>query len=372
MRLAWRNLIHDRLRFVVTIIGIAFATFLMLFQGSLFVGFVRAASKVIDATDAEIWITPRGVSCLQYGALLPERFRNLALGVSGVQAVQRVAAGFVFCQKPSGLRQTIIIVGADSGIGSHFPRPYLHGEVDIVLPEGVLIDRSNIETLEGASLPIDVEINQYRARIVGITDGFGSFTGAPFTFTDYPDAARYLGLRGEETMFLLVRVASGYNVKLVQQELGARLPEADVWTREEFSRRAQFFWVIQTGAGGAILMGGLLGFVVGLVIVSQNIYATTMENIEEFATLKAMGASRRYIQGVVLNQALVSGIIGSAIGLAITFPIVKATLRIVAWIYTPWWLPLGMIVVSLVMCGLASMVSVRKAIAVEPGRVFRA
>ena len=66
MRLAWRNLSHDRMRFVVTIIGIAFATFLMVFQGSLFTGFVRASSKVIEAADAGLWIVPRGVSCTGY------------------------------------------------------------------------------------------------------------------------------------------------------------------------------------------------------------------------------------------------------------------------------------------------------------------
>lgn len=44
MILAWRNLSHDRLRFFVTIIGIAFAVFLMIFQGSLLTGFIRASS----------------------------------------------------------------------------------------------------------------------------------------------------------------------------------------------------------------------------------------------------------------------------------------------------------------------------------------
>ncbi len=42
MTLAWRNLSHDRARFVVTILGIAFALFLMTFQGSLLAGFLRA------------------------------------------------------------------------------------------------------------------------------------------------------------------------------------------------------------------------------------------------------------------------------------------------------------------------------------------
>ncbi|MBS1788179.1 MAG: ABC transporter permease [Acidobacteria bacterium] len=370
MRLAWRNLSHDRMRFVVTVIGIAFATFLMIFQGSLFTGFVRASSKVIDAGDAELWITPRGVSCVEFGAVLPARFRDLAMGVSGVAKVERLAAGYVTFQKPSGLRESVFLLGADPG-NDRLPTPFLKDGNGAVMTETLLVDASNADKLEAINLP-DVEINRQRARVGGIIEGFGSFLGAPYVFTAYADAARYVGLGSEETMFLLVHVAPGQDVETVRRALGERLPQVDVLTRSEFANRSRFFWVVKTGAGGALLTAGLLGFVVGLVIVSQNIYATTMENLEEFATLKAVGAPNAYVRGVVLNQALISGGAGAVLGLLATFPLVQLTLRFISWIYTPWWLPVGMIIVSLLMCALASVVSIRKVIAIEPGRVFRA
>lgn len=371
MRLAWRNLSHDRMRFVVTIIGIAFATFLMVFQGSLFTGFVRASSKVIDASDAELWIVPRGISCVEFGSPLPLRFRDLAQGVRGVERVERLAAGYVSYQKPSGLRESVFLLGADAGSG-RVPTPQLNGAGSAVLSETLLVDASNAGKLEALALPTEVEVNRQRAHVGGIIEGFGSFLGAPYVFTGYADAMRYVELRPEETMFLMVHVAPGNEVETVRQALQARLREADILTRAEFAHRSQFFWVVKTGAGGALLTAGLLGFIVGLVIVSQNIYATTMENLEEFATLKAIGAPARYIRGVVLNQALVSGLLGAVLGLLATFPLIKLTLRFISWVYTPWWLPLGMIVVSLLMCALASIVSIRKVIALEPGRVFRA
>jgi putative ABC transport system permease protein len=163
-----------------------------------------------------------------------------------------------------------------------------------------------------------------------------------------------------------------YEAEAVRQKLQARLPEVDVWTREAFSRRARLYWVNQTGSGGALLLTGLLGFLVGLVIVSQTIYSTTMDNLEEFATLKAIGASRRYVQCIVLTQSLVCGVIGSTIGLAMILPLLHVVRRNISWVYTPWWLPVGMIAVSLLMCASASIVSIRKAVSVEPARVFRA
>src|SRR5262249_17981865 len=127
MRLAWRNLSHDRMRLVVTVIGIAFATFLMVFQSSLFTGFVRASSRGIGASDVELWIAPRGVSCVEFGAPLPARFRELAQGVRGVTRVERLAASYVTYQKPSGMRESVFLIGVDPGNG-RVPTPLLNGE----------------------------------------------------------------------------------------------------------------------------------------------------------------------------------------------------------------------------------------------------
>jgi len=371
MKLAWQNLSYDRSRFAVTIVGIAFAVFLMIFQGSLLLGFLRAASKVVDSVEADLWITARGVPCFDFAAPLPDRFRELALGVPGVISVERVASGFASWQKPSGARQIVVLVGMEPEVGVRSAFQDLRHETELA-PEAVFLDRSNRDTLEVTAVPAELEISRRRARVAGMVEGFSSFLGSPYVFTRYRDAVRYIGLGQEETVFLVARVAAGRGLDRVRDRLRLRLPEANVWTRVEFSRRCRVYWLVQTGAGGSILTAALLGFLVGLVIVSQNIYATTMDNIEEFATLKAIGAPRRYIQSVVLTQAIVSGLFGSGVGLLGTYPLVAALRTSIPWVYTPWWLPLGMVLVSLLMCGLASVASVRKAVAVEPARVFRA
>ena len=84
MWLAWRNLNHDRFRFLVTVVGIAFAVFLMIFQGSLLVGFLRASSKSIDMTDGDLWIAARGVESFEFASPLPDRFYEIVSGVNGV------------------------------------------------------------------------------------------------------------------------------------------------------------------------------------------------------------------------------------------------------------------------------------------------
>src|SRR5260370_40426780 len=131
-------------------------------------------------------------------------------------------------------------------------------------------------------------------------------------------------LRPEETMLILVRLQQNASVPAVQKGLKIRLPNVDVWTREEFARQARFYWISKTGAGGAILMAALLGFLVGLAVASQAIYATTMENIEEFATLKALGASHAFIMRVIITQAFICGIGGLLLGGPLSMPGVPA------------------------------------------------
>jgi putative ABC transport system permease protein len=373
MRLAWLNITHDRMRFAVTVLGITCAVFLMIFQGSMLLGFLRAASKIIDSTDADIWITGRGVQCFEFAVPIERRFADLARGVRGVSGTSRICTSLVEFRKIDGSQQEVALIGADLNSGAQLPLPDLVGRSNDVSSDAVIVDRSNVEILEvPAVLPIDVEINGQRAQVVGRTSGFSSFLGSPYVFTSYMDGSRYMRLRPDETMFILVKVQPGFVIQTVEHELQARLPTVDVSTREEFSRRARLYWTSQTGAGGAILAAALMGFIIGLTLVSQAIYSTTMENIEEFATLKAIGATSAYIVRVIVVQAIMAGLVGYFLGVLISIPMIRAAKPHIPWISTPWWLPLAVFLPTLAMCALASILSVKAALTVEPAKVFRA
>ena len=273
--------------------------------------------------------------------------------------------GFLEFRKPGGLHQVVALIGADPDAGARFPVP-------VRVNHGVLIDASSAALLRIPEYPWDTEINGRRARVLRQIDGFSSFLGSPYVFASYDDAADYIGFRPEDAMYLLVRLKPGYDAMETKRILQARIPDVQVWTKAEFSRQARAYWLNQTGAGGTVLTSAVLGFIIGLLIVSQTIYAATMENIEEFATLKALGATRAYIAMVVLTQALACGVVGCALAMAIAQPAIHAARGLVSWIGMPQWLPFAMFVPGLLMCAAASLVSARKAMVVDPAEVFRA
>lgn len=360
------------MRVVVTSLGVAFAVFLMIFQGSLLIGFVNAAGKIIEATDSDLWIAPRGVVCFDFATAMDGRFEDIARGVAGVESVDRVSVNFVDYRTPDGEQRIVVLVGADPHVGSRFPVPYLHGSRDAVEPEAILLDETSVKALDIQSVPSEVEINGLRAHVAGTVSGFSSFLGSPYAFSSYEDAAQYSRTSSDKVAYLTVRVAKGYDVNAMRDKLSAELPEVSVWTRAEFRRRSQIYWVGQTGAGAAILTAAVLAFLIGLVLVSQTVYATTLERVEEFATLKAIGASKGFIAMVVMMQALAFGVAGGLAGVLSAIPIVQIAQKAVAWIYMPAWLVAGVLVPAFAMCVLASVVSIRAATSVEPARVFRA
>jgi putative ABC transport system permease protein len=155
-------------------------------------------------------------------------------------------------------------------------------------------------------------------------------------------------------------------------EVRARYPELQVLSTTEFARQSGIYWMTQTGAGGAIGLAGILGMLVGALIISQMLYAATVERLDEFATLYAVGAHASLPRQIVAVQSVSSAAAGSLLGAVVLWPLVMAAKRfVVAWITIPWWLPMGCLGVTLAVAIAASRASLRLIRGVDPVHVFR-
>ena len=159
-------------------------------------------------------------------------------------------------------------------------------------------------------------------------------------------------------------------VEQIRQELARRLPDAEVLLRGEFRKRSLNYWLFQTGAGAALIAGALLGLIVGVVIVAQTLYSSTKDHLNEFATLRALGASGGYIHQVILLQAMISALIGYSIGMILSLLVIWAsqdtTLNIVM---TPG-LAGALFGVTIGMCAIAAVSAIFKVTRIDPAGVF--
>ena len=370
--LAWKNLFYDRVRLVVTLIGIVFALVLILIQFGLFLGFLETSSNIVGESRAELWIAAPKIPHVNGGSIFSESKRYQALAIPGVARVDKYALAFVPWKLPTGAQESTQVVGFDLASGVGGPWNLTQGSVAALHGEDtVIIDELYREKLGVRQLGDTAEIAGHRARIVGFTRGIRSFTTAPYVFTSFKNAQNYMRLGQSETIFMLVKTAPGANVAEVQRALQSRLDGVEVFTNEQMRKKTQFYWVFQTGAGITTLLGSALGLIVGIVVVAQTIYSATVDHIREFGTLKAMGASNRNIYTVILTQAAVSATLGYAAAIVIAKFVSVGSETGNAPILLPNSIAIDTFFLALVMCASASILSIRKATRIDPAMVFR-
>lgn len=344
----------------------------MAVQGSLLYSFTLAASRIIDAVDADIVIVARGIPTFDYVSPIPERYAYLAAGVEGVERSGRGVLGWAPIQRPNGDKTLILLTGVEEAFRGRLPDLFRIGIASGTSDSALAIDGSDAKTFQFEGAPRAVQVGAKRGLLLAQVDGFSSFVGSPYVFTTYTDARRYLGLDQTQVSFILLKLAPGGDPAKARDALRQRFPDVDAWTRSEMSNRSRQFWLVQTGAGGALTLAALLGFGIGLVLVAQIIYSITAENLEEFATLKAMGASNSDVRLVVLVQSLVCGVLGGTAGLLLVSPFAAAIRPVVTWVIVPYWIYFVVAMVLIILCVGAALIAARPAVTVDPGRVFRA
>ena len=370
--LATRNLFHDKIRLVVTLTGIVFAVVLIVVELGLYVGFRARTSLLIDNSKADLWVTSPHVPFFEVSVPFNESNLYRVKATPGVAGAVKYVLRAMRLSRPDGVEHQVQVVGFDPSGGMGAPWNVVEGSVEnLKTTDGVIIDESYKKQLGMYQIGDLAEINGHRARVVAFTRGVRSFAPAPYVFTSFEDALNYAGLPESQTSFLLVKIVPGANVEIVRREILARLKEVDVLTTPEFSYRTQNYWTLATGAGLAILLAAVLGMVVGFVVVAQTIYATTLDHLKEFGTLKAMGASNGYVYKVILKQATISALMGYALGIIISSVLVYIAKPAGAPVLMNSWIILGTFLLTLFMCIGAAVISINKVMRLDPAMVFK-
>jgi len=370
--LAQRNLFHDKVRLTVTLTGIVFSVVLIVVQLGLFLGFTTATSNLIDHSGADLWVTSKNVPYVEQGVAFSERKLNQVRAVPGVADAQKIIARWAQWKRHDGGQESVQIVGIN--VDDRFERPWnlVEGRVeDLKSPDAVIMDELYKQKLGVTHVGEVFEIAGYRARVVGFTRGIRSFTTSPYVFTSFKNAQDYANLREDQAMFILVKAAPGADLKQVRRDLLDHVKDVDVVTTAQFSRMTTFYWMFTTGAGVAVLIAAALGLVVGFVVVAQTIYATTMDHIREFGTLKAMGAPNSYVYKVIMEQAAISAVIGYVLGMIVSVFVVQGSQKGGAAILMPLPMAVGMFFLTLTMCVGAALVSINKVTRIDPAMVFK-
>lgn len=371
-KLAFRNLVHDRLSLLVTLTGIVFSVVLVAVQCGLYIGSEYTIAAMLDKTrNADLWIVPVGTKSFDDPSFLVGREKYGVLSIPGVESVDELVVGFAAWRKPKGGSTAVLLVGSDHSGDGLKPWDVVDGSVEeLAAPSAVAVDETYFTDLGITSLGDRAEINNTSVTVGAVTKGIRSFTTLPYVFTSLQRARAYLDAAPEQASYTLVNVSNGADITDVKKRIQARLANAEVLTHDEFRKRSVDYWLFQTGAGGALIAGALLGLIVGIVIVTQTLYSSTKDHLNEFATLRALGGSASYIQKVIIYQALMSAILGYVVGMALSLAVIWASKNTTLLIVMTPTLAAMLLAVTVGMCVFAAISAIFKVTRIDPAGVF--
>lgn len=375
--LALRMLIGDRAKYLGLIFSIAFASFLISQQASIFIGLMsRTTSQVQDVVDADIWVMDKQTQYADEVRAFSDNELYRVRDVPGIQWAVRLFKGMATTRSEDGKFRQVILMGVDDATLVGAPRTMLVGQLtDLRRPDAIVIDRAGYEFFfphEPFRLGRTMEMNDHRAVIVGMCEASPPFATFPVVFTRYTQAVNYIGQVRDQLSFVLAKPAAGVSV----QEACARIEEftdLKAMSGREFGSQTIGYYLKNTGIPVNFGITIAVALIVGSVVAGQTFYIFTLENLKQFGALKAIGVTNYRLVGMILLQALVVAAIGYAIGMGLSATFFEVTLHrtatrgiIMLW---PTMVGTGCIIFAIVI--LASLLSIRKVLVLEPAIVFR-
>ncbi len=147
--------------------------------------------------------------------------------------------------------------------------------------------------------------------------------------------------------------------------------DVQVLTYENLMKKEMRYWLFGKSIGLIFLFGVVVALIVGLVVVYQVLSSDITDHFREYATLKAMGYSNRYLASVVLQQALILAVFGYVPALLIAwlgYRLIYLGTKLPV-VMLPWLAGL-VFVGSALMCVGAALLSVRKVTKSDPASLF--
>src|SRR5262244_1358782 len=237
---ALKMLTGDRAKYLGLVFTIAFCTFLLENQSSIFAGIMkRTGSQIADVTDAEIWVMDPKTEYFEQTKALKDTDLTRVRGVEGVEWAVKLFKGNPVARTLNGKFDVSICLGLDDATLAGAPRKMLLGSWERLRePDSVVIDEAGYVLLfpgEPYELGRVLEMNDHRVTVVGISDPSPPFLSVPIMHTRYSEAVNFLGRERTQLSFIIARALPG----TTPSELTARIERA---TSLRARTTQQFMW----------------------------------------------------------------------------------------------------------------------------------
>jgi putative ABC transport system permease protein len=314
MALVYRNLRARPVRSILTLMGIVVATASMVLFLSFGEGLRKALGAELSNVGPAILVVPEGVEAFSaaYPELQPATVEQLSslgpdLGIAKVIPTAVFARGgfdpstsFVFQGLPQGVGPKHLYPSAELGQGELLP-----SKTGAVVGGGIA-ERNKLKL--GGKLRLNPQVT---LTIVGILKKTGGLTDS---FVYVPIESIHKVLNTKNYSSVLISLQEGKKAQDVAEAIQQRVQGIDAQTTGDvlkFAERAvRISDLIRFGIS-------LVALIVGGLLVANTVMMSVYERIREFGLMRALGAKRNFIFGLVLLESLLLGVVGGLLGLVV-------------------------------------------------------
>ncbi len=371
----------DRAKYLGIVMALTFAALIITQQSAIFMGLMtRTYSLVTDTPQAEVWVMDPFVRYIDdiKPISMSELYR--VRSVSGVDWAVPYYKGIIKASLPDGNIQQCILIGIDDASLIGGPYAMTAGKLaNLRMPDSIIIDEYGREfkmTYEKESevIALDmgdvIELNDHRAKVVGICNITRTFQAMPVIYTTFSRALSFAPTERKQLSYILVKAKDPKNIGTLCQKIKEETGLI-AYSSEDFAKLTMDYYLKYTGIPINFGIVVVLGFFIGVAIAGQTFYNFTLEHLRFLGTFKAMGASNKLLAKMAVIQALVVGGIGwgLGVGLASLFGIfLQGTML-------SFRMPAPLLIFSFIsivcICILSAIISILKIFKLEPAVVFK-
>lgn len=323
---------------------------------------------------AQVFVVNKQTENINQLSPFDERWVNQLRSVEGVDNTHGFVLAGVTVKFPNGDEAPAFVIGSDYPALAAGPSAELinTGTIqDLALPGTVSTDFYDNKTfgydvVRGTRF----EINGKAATVGATTKNAKGFNN-PILYTTTSKARYYSGTSDYMVNGVIVTVKNPENIDAVVSRINRLAPNLKAWRAEKLGRNTVINVMTANNMGMSFGTLIIFGIISGFFIIGLTMYSATYDRIKDYGTLKAIGASGKYVTRLVLMQSFIYGVAGFLISLIMLIltkiGMAKAGLIIRL---TPLFLLFLFLVTLLIAVG-SSYFSVKKLRKVEPSSVFR-
>ena len=377
---AWLQLTHKPMRLLAAIAGVGFANVLVFFQMGLSGALYDSQKRPIEQINGQLVMVPRRFSNLGEPLSMPRAQLARALGVEGVEAVTPLYIGKIdWINRDSRQSKQALLFGVNPDRPA-LSIPVLTEKRSLLQrPNSVFYDRSSKQAAGPVAQTLDAgrtyttELGGRTADVVGIFQLGLTFAADINLITSSSNFQTFLPeLNNSDIQLGVIQLKPGVSARHVQATLQTFLePSVQVLTIAELTAKEMNHWRRNTSFGLIFNLGVLVGLAVGAIIVYQILYSDVGDHLAEYATMKAMGYSDRFVVSIIMQESLILATLAFAPSVLVSMGLYQLLIRSTGLLVTMSVSRAGLVfALTLVICAASGWLATGKLRRLDPAEVF--